>query len=119
MLCFILFQDLPVWFKKVYINGKTWVYLINNRCKKFKVLLKERKGQWKFDKETWEHFIKLSGYEDITLLHFLNESADTYYVTGYDANGIESGGYGTLNVSGRLARCTAIVGHNIEECPVC
>lgn len=86
------------------------MYLINNKCKKLKVLLvKSGKDQWKLHDNSWERFIKFSGYEEITLLHFLNESADTYYVTGYDAQGMEVSGYGTLNTQGRLGKCTAVV----------
>ncbi|GJW01488.1 retrovirus-related pol polyprotein from transposon TNT 1-94 [Tanacetum coccineum] len=74
--------------------------------------------QWQLKDKEWEDFIKLSGYEDITILHFVNECAGTFYVIGYNAQGVEVGGYETLNAQRRVARCTTVVGQNREECPI-
>ncbi|GJU55903.1 hypothetical protein Tco_1229617 [Tanacetum coccineum] len=74
--------------------------------------------EWQLEDKEWEDFILLSGYEAITLLHFVNKSADTYYVTGYNAKGFEVGGYETLSSQGKVARCTDVVSQNHEEYPL-
>lgn len=108
-----------MWFKEVYFNGNNWVYLIKNQRKKFKVWIRElSNGRWQLYDPEWVNFIKKSGYENIFVLHFINESIDTYYFTAYNAEGVESGGYGKLYTQKRSARCMAIVGQNPMESPV-
>ncbi|GKB47936.1 hypothetical protein Tco_0898689 [Tanacetum coccineum] len=53
----------------------------------------------------WIRFVEDSGYQNMATLHFIHESAHTFYVTGYEISGSESGGYDELLTGGRMTRC--------------
>lgn len=66
----------------------------------------------------WRRFIEESRYINIRTLHFIKEGADTFYVTAYEENGGESGGYGSIHTRHRMVRCTGLVGENENISPV-
>ncbi|GKA22625.1 hypothetical protein Tco_0708587 [Tanacetum coccineum] len=61
----------------------------------------------------WIRFVEDSGYQNMATLHFIHESAHTFYVTGYGISGSESGGYDELLTGGRMTRCFARLGQNL------
>ena len=66
----------------------------------------------------WSRFVEDSGYQNLTTLHFIHESVDTFYVTGYEISGWESGGYDELRTRGRMTRCFSRLGQNLAQSPV-
>ena len=48
----------------------------------------------------------------MNMLHFINEGADTFYVTAYGADGRESGGYGKIHTRNIMVRCIGEVWNN-------
>ena len=75
-------------------------------------------GRWQLYDPEWGNFIKRSGYENICLIHFIDESVDTYYVTAYDDERIDTGGYGKFYTQKRSARFMVFVCENPMESPV-
>lgn len=96
------------------------MYLINNNRVKRKVFICRRRGteEWSISGAGWDNFIELSGYLNIRTLHFIKEAADTFFVTAYDADGLEIGGYGIIHTRNRLVRCIAEVGADQSSSPV-
>ncbi|GKD33737.1 hypothetical protein Tco_1249246 [Tanacetum coccineum] len=63
----------------------------------------------------WVRFVEDSGYQDMATLHFIHESANTFYVTGYEISGWESGGYNEVQTRGRMTRCFARLRQNFTQ----
>lgn len=45
----------------------------------------------------WKEFVDENFDEDVNVLHFIEEGDDSFYVTGYNNDGIETGGYEDVN----------------------
>ena len=98
-----MFQDMPLAFSEDGYNRKKYVYLINNRriLKKVRLVTPHHrpialKGY------KWSEFANENIGVGVRLMHFIQEGDDTYYVTGYDKDGIEFGGY--PGIEGRFSR---------------
>ncbi|GJV47474.1 hypothetical protein Tco_1437686 [Tanacetum coccineum] len=61
----------------------------------------------------WIRFVEDSGYQNMATLHFIHESAHTFYVSGYGISGSKSGGYDELLTGGRMTRYFARLGQNL------
>ena len=95
------------------------MYLINNKRIKYKVWIERNSsGHWQLYSHEWKTFVKKSGYSNIDLFHFIHESADTYYVTGYDSKGVESGGYRNPNSELGSSRWLGFAGNDPTQSPV-
>ena len=66
----------------------------------------------------WRRFIEESRYMNIRTLDFIKEGADTFYVTAYEEDGGESGGYGSVHTRHRMVRCTCLFGENENISPI-
>lgn len=88
-----MFQVLPNVFWEGY-TGKKYVYLINSGRVRTKVkFVKPAHGPFTLKGPKWTAFARLNIGDRVRLLHFIQEGDDTWYVTGYESNGNESGGY--------------------------
>lgn len=74
--------------------------------------------EWELSGLQWRSFIDESRYVNIRTLHFIKEAADTFYVTAYEEDGGESGGYGAVHTRHRMVRCTGLVGEDENVSPV-
>lgn len=62
--------------------------------------------------DKWKQFVLRHFDDGLSLLHFVEEGEDSFYVTGYDAKGIEFGGY--EGVTGRMPRY--MIRHHTYPC---
>ena len=73
---------------------------------------------FKFYGEEWAEFVKTSMYTNVNILHFMSLEEDTYYVTGYDDDGFECGGYHPATIGSRPKRCFLYMDDNLGRSPV-
>lgn len=98
-----MFQDLPVAFSVSGFNGNKHLYLINTQGVRTKVrFVTPYHRPMALKGYKWTEFAKANIGSRVRLLHFIQEGDDTYYVTGYDKDGIELGGY--ISPDGRYSR---------------
>ena len=67
------------------------------RIRRKVALIKKNEGVVELRGKIWQEFVADNIDEDVEVLHFVEEGDDSFYVTGYDNNGIESGGYEEVN----------------------
>lgn len=98
-----MFQDLPLPFSEDAYNGNKHVYLINNNRVRTKVgLVTPYHRPMALKGYKWSSWAVMNIGERVRLMHFIQEGDDTFYVTGYDRDGIEFGGYDGIH--GRYSR---------------
>ncbi|GJW49875.1 hypothetical protein Tco_0091226 [Tanacetum coccineum] len=86
-------QELPSLFLDSCFNGNRHVYLTSNRRYRFKTeLVVPKTGPIRITGDRWVQFC-LENMVKAVLLHFVEQGDDTFYVTGYDNDGLECGGY--------------------------
>ena len=70
--------------------------------------------------ERWMAFALANLNRDVTTLHFVEEGDDCFYVTGYNADGTEFGGYnfGGILYAGRFSRFKTRVFDFLDEIQV-
>ncbi|PWA94353.1 hypothetical protein CTI12_AA060710 [Artemisia annua] len=98
-----MFQDLPLPFSEDGYNGNKYVYLVNNTLVRTKVgLVTPYHRPMALKGYKWTSWAVTNIGARVRLLHFIQEGDDTFYVTGYDRDGIEFGGYDGIH--GRYSR---------------
>lgn len=86
--------ELPEVFLRDAFNGNRYLYLSGIRGNRKKVILvKTRNGPIEIRGQMWSDFVLENLDEDVNLLHFIQEGDDTFYLTGYNHMGKETGGY--------------------------
>ncbi|PWA44959.1 eukaryotic aspartyl protease family protein [Artemisia annua] len=96
-------QMLPAFFTERLYPKNNWIYLIHNKGTKHKVYLKKLDGHLTLYSHEWKTFLDESGYMNFSMLHFIREEPDLYYVTAYNDYGFECNGYN--DVGDRQQRC--------------
>jgi hypothetical protein len=86
--------------------------------RKVDINYREETHEWELSGLGWTRFIDESRYINIRTLHFIKEGADTFYVTAYEEDGGESGGYASLHTRHRMVRCTGLVGEDENISPI-
>lgn len=75
-------------------NGNEDIYIVSSEGYRYKVKLNiPRNGPWFLDGKRWTDFCNQNLTEDVEMLHFVEEGDDCFYVTGYNSDGKEVGGY--------------------------
>nr|GEW32302.1 hypothetical protein [Tanacetum cinerariifolium] len=93
--------ELPSLFLESCFNGNMHVSVTSNRRYGFKAkLVVPNKGPIRIMGDRWVQFC-LTNMQKAILLHFMEQGDDTFYVTRYDNDGLECGGY---NVVRKLPR---------------
>ena len=118
---FLRLQWLPPPFCEKFYTGSKWLYLMHNRGTKHKVWIKPVNSSCnilKFYGAGWAEFVRTSKYTDPSILHFMNLEKDMYYVTGYDKDGFECGGYNNAVIGSRQKRCFLYMDNNLAHSPV-
>ena len=83
---------MPLVFWEAY-TGKKDLYLISTGRVRTKVkYVKPLCGPFTLKGYKWTAFAKENFNKRVSLLHFIQEGDDTWYVTGYESNGHEFGG---------------------------
>lgn len=89
---------LPEVFYDDAYTGNRHLYLTGIlRIRKKVELIKKTEGVIEIRGKIWKEFVAENIDEDVEVLHFIEEGDDSFYVTGYDQDGIESGGYEGVN----------------------
>lgn len=90
---------LPEVFYDDAYTGNSHLYLtgIERNRKKVTVKEKKREGVVEINGQRWDEFVAESMDDDVKVLYFIEEGDDSFYVTGYDNDGIEIGGYEDVN----------------------
>ena len=90
--------ELPEVFYDDAYTGNRHLYLTGIRRNRKKVaIVKVREGVVEIRGKRWYEFVQENMDENVNVLHFIEEGDDSFYVTGYDDEGIESGGYEDVN----------------------
>ena len=98
-----MFQVLPPSFCEAGFNKNKQLYLINTGRVRTKVnFVTPVHGPFTLKGYKWTKFAKENISNRVWLLHFIREGDDTWYVTGYQSNGHEDGGY--EGIQGRYSR---------------
>ena len=93
--------------------------MIHNKGTKHKVWIEKKcQNNFRLYGEEWEAFVKDSSYTNVAALHFIQEEADTYYVTAYGEDGSECGGYNRTEIGARQMRCLATIQNDLGISPV-
>lgn len=87
-------QDLP----EVYVDeefvGNRDMYITSKAGIRFRVrVVTKHDGTMVVSGPRWRAFCLTNLNDDVELLHFVEEGDDAYYVTGYNSDGREFGGY--------------------------
>ena len=67
---------------------------------------------------SWKRFVEDSKYKNVATLHFIREEENTFYVTAYDIDGAECGGYKLSDVGNRVVRCFCKLGDDLQHSTV-
>ncbi|GKA81693.1 hypothetical protein Tco_0788385 [Tanacetum coccineum] len=75
-------------------------------------------GLWYLTGPKWTEFCNRSLNDDVALLHFLEEGDDCFYVTEYNRDGNEFGGYGgNRSTFSRFMTCVLLYAHLPQTLP--
>ena len=89
---------LPDVFEEEAFTGNNHLYLSGIAGNRKKVtILRSRFGIYKIKGQRWNEFVAENLNDDVNVLHFIEEGDDSFYVTGYNDDGIQIGGYGDGN----------------------
>ena len=90
--------QLPDVFEEEAYTRNSHLYLTGiARNRKKVVVFRSRFGIYEIRGKRWDEFVAENLNENVNVLHFIEEGDDSFYVTGYDNDGIEIGGYGDGN----------------------
>ena len=90
--------ELPEVFYDDAYTGNRHLYLTGIRRNRKKVtIVKGKEGEFEIRGKRWNEFVEENMDENVNVLHFIEEGDDSFDVTGYDDEGIESGGYEDVN----------------------
>ncbi|GKC59673.1 hypothetical protein Tco_1087271 [Tanacetum coccineum] len=94
-MTFPVSQVIPeVYNEEAFIDNHE-IYIVSSEGYRYKVkLVNPDEGCWYLTGGRWTEFCNRSLNVDASLLHFVEEGDDFFYVTGYNRDGIEFGGYG-------------------------
>nr|GEW25242.1 RNA-directed DNA polymerase, eukaryota, reverse transcriptase zinc-binding domain protein [Tanacetum cinerariifolium] len=88
------YQVIPEVYKEAFIDDRD-IYIISSKGYRYKIeLVTPDKGLWYLTGPRWTGFCNRSVNVDVSLMHFVEEGDDCFYVTGHNRDGIEVGGYG-------------------------
>ena len=91
---------LPDLFFREAFNGTMNMYVNGVRGIRKKVTLVTQKNiHVEIRGEKWKEFVAENMDMDVNLLHFVQEGDDTFYLTGYNHMGKETGGYEVVRTS--------------------
>ncbi|GJY44368.1 hypothetical protein Tco_0432581 [Tanacetum coccineum] len=89
-------QQLPNVFLEYCFNGNRHVYLTSNTRDHFKAMLVcPNGGNIRITGQRWTELC-VETLSTTKMEHFIEHDDDTFYVTGYDENGYECGGYNVV-----------------------
>lgn len=110
-------QELPYAYVEKCYNGRSDIYITSAKRVRFRVkLLTETNGPLLLSGERWRAFALGNLNRDVNILHFVEEGDDCFYVTGYNQDGTEFGGY-NMN-AGRFSRFQSRVFYFFDLCQV-
>ena len=96
-------QELPAVYATSCFHGRSTIYITSAQRVRFRVALQtQTDGPIQLTGERWRAFALANLNRDVRTLHFVEEGDDCFYVTGYNQDGTEYGGY-NMN-AGRLSR---------------
>ena len=85
---------MPEVYNEEAYNGNKDIYIVSSEGYRYRVSLNTpRYGLWYLDGKNWTEFCNRSLNEDVQMLNFVEEGEDCFYVTGYNSDGKEVGGY--------------------------
>ena len=90
--------QLPDVFEEAAFTGSTHLYLSGLAGNRKKVtILRSRLGIYLVKGQRWREFVAENLDGNVNVLHFIEEGDDSFYVTAYNDDGIQIGGYGDGN----------------------
>lgn len=90
-------QELPYAYAEKCYNGRSDIYITSAQRVRFRVkVLTEKNGPMEVSGERWRAFALGNLNRDVNILHFVEEGDDCFYVTGYNQDGTEFGGYNMI-----------------------
>lgn len=92
-------------FKDRFYNGEDYIFVHGNNRLRYICLLRDDGNEVDVHGSEWTAFVKDNIPGIVRSLHFVKEAVGTFYVTGYDINGVEGPGYKRRGVGNKVARC--------------
>ena len=90
--------QLPEVFEEEAYTGNSCLYLSGVARNRKKVdVFRSRFGVYELRGKRWNEFVLENLNGNVNVLHFIEEGDDSFYVTGFDNDGKEIGGYGEGN----------------------
>ena len=85
---------MPEVYNEEAYNGNKEIYIVSSEGYRYRVSLNTPRYElWFLKGKKWTEFCNRSLNEDVQMLHFVEEGEDCFYVTGYNNDGKEVGGY--------------------------
>ena len=99
-------QNLPQVFIDNFYSNQDYIFIHGSDRRRYVCQFRRgRANDLQFYDDEWKAFIRSNIQPTVRTLHFVREAHNTFYVTGYDNNGIEGPGYGIDVVGDRVFKC--------------
>ena len=98
-------QTLPNVFYEHFYNGEKYIFIHGNNRYRYICLLRDDGSKVDLYGDEWAKFVEDNVPSLVSTLHFVKEADSTFYVTGYNDQGIEVPGYERRAVGNRVSRC--------------
>lgn len=92
-------------FKERFYDDQDYIFVNGNNRYRYICLIRVVEGEFQLYGHEWGRFVQDNLPSSVKRLHFVKESLDTFYVTGYNEDGSEGPGYDRRVVGRRVVRC--------------